>query len=202
MKKSLKEQTQEYYQKHELSQAQLSQLSNLLSEDTQESTKPSYSSWKFGSLAAAIVLFASSIFYYPQYQQEQLMQSIAQEVAKNHLKMKPLDVRTSELSAIQSRLDKLDFSPLASNHFAFSQQNLLGARYCSIQSITAAQLRFRSTDTGFKTLYQVPYDAKKFGDIPDTDKGEQPLQRYEKGLQVNIWKEKGLLMVSTQPAQQ
>lgn len=52
-----------------------------------------------------------------------------------------------------------------------------------------------------KTLYQVPYDANVFSDLPKLEAGEPPLVLYERGLEDTIWVEKGLLIVANRPPQ-
>ncbi|MFT4799487.1 MAG: hypothetical protein ACI9B8_002041 [Sulfitobacter sp.] len=67
-------------------------------------------------------------------------QLIAAEVAKNHINMKPLEVQTGKLNELKDYFTELDFSPVQSSHFSAGQ--LIGARYCSVQGVTAAQLRY------------------------------------------------------------
>ena len=130
---------------------------------------------------------------------------IAQEAAKNHLTLKPLEVQTQSMDGIRGYFTQLDFSPVQSSvlnqRFLLSDQHLLGGRYCSIKGVTAAQLRYNDVLVNKKpgnqlvTLYQVPYDPEIYGDIP-SDK-DAPTVVNVKGLSVSLWVEKGLLMVLT-----
>ncbi len=163
------------------------------------------------AVAASVALFAviGGTFMIQQYQkplrhvsqlseQAGVVEAISQEVAKNHIKMKPLEVRSSKLSEVQRYFTMLDFSPIESTlRFADQAHALLGARYCSIRGVTAAQLRYQA-GSGLSTLYEVPYDAALFGDLPNIDRGDEPIQSYSKGVSVKIWVEKGLLLVSAQ----
>ncbi len=123
--------------------------------------------------------------------------AIATEVANNHLKLKPLDVTARSMAEIQQFFTLLDFAPINSavlqRRFAINEQQLLGGRYCSIQGITAAQLRYRLGDQPLHTLYAVGYDADKHGDIANTDLGQAPEHIPTHGLTVHLWREKNLL---------
>lgn len=129
-------------------------------------------------------------------QQALMVAAIAEEVAKNHIKMKPLEVKSSALVDLQRYFDLLDFSPIRSG-IAFTDKLLLGGRYCSIQGVTAAQLRYQ-TDESKSTLYEVVYDGAVFGKLPNIDHGEVPIEHYSRGVAVKIWVEKGLLLVLAQ----
>jgi len=129
--------------------------------------------------------------------QPDLSQAIASEVVKNHLKQNPLDIRTDNMLGIREYFTKLDFAPQRSSLLASisPDSSMLGGRYCSIQGVTAAQLRYQRQD-GVSTLYEVGYDPEQFGKIPSIDRGEKPLSLMLKGLSVSLWVEKDLLMVS------
>lgn len=126
-------------------------------------------------------------------------EQIAHEVVKNHLYMKPLDINGSDIKEVSAYFTMLDFLPLKSSEYNRTNPLLLGGRYCSIKGVTAAQLRYKNTEGLLETLYQVPYDTHVFSDLPKLDEGEQPIVLYERGLEVTIWVEKGLLMVATRP---
>jgi hypothetical protein len=126
-------------------------------------------------------------------------QDIAVEVAKNHIKMKPLEIETSAMSDIERYFTQLDFYPIRSRQFNASAFQMLGGRYCSIQGITAAQLRYHDPQGRYVTLYETYYDSARFPPLPDVDKGGTPLKLYESGLEIMLWVEKGLLLVSAAP---
>jgi hypothetical protein len=127
------------------------------------------------------------------------VQEIAAEVVENHLKLKPLDVQASSIGEIQGFFKQLDFSPVSSSllesRYALAEPSILGGRYCSIKGVTAAQLRYRQSDDGLSTLYEVAYDQATFGSMPSADLGEAPRELHVRGLKVSMWVEKGLLLV-------
>lgn len=125
-------------------------------------------------------------------------EKIGSEVAKNHIKLKPLEVATSQLSELRQYFTELDFSPIASQHVNFSEQTLVGGRYCSIQGITAAQIRLKDKNSGqLQSLYQTIYDRKKFSGIPLLSDKQKPVTVHANGVTVDIWVEKDLLFALT-----
>ncbi|WP_076414002.1 hypothetical protein [Shewanella sp. UCD-KL12] len=147
------------------------------------------------ALAASLVLvFMLSVNYLSPV--PDLSLQIAEEVAMNHIKMKPLELRTDKIKPLRDYFTELDFSVVGSSIISQQNINMLGGRYCSIQGVSAAQIRYE-TDTGQRvTLYEVGYDVQRYGDIPQLELGEAPLSLDVKGINVSIWVEKGLLMAA------
>lgn len=228
---SLKTATQDYFDDVSLTTDELSQLKQTLLSDAfthgdelnkknaDEHTdtlnnahkqKHKRSHW-YGYGVAASLLVAMLLVWQqlnPIAGKSDISYLIAKEVAKNHMKLKPLEVASPNFSKVSGYFGKghLDFKPVPSVFLAKNNVNkLLGARYCSIQSVTAAQIRYKNADGKFVTFYEVGYDADKFGDIPTfTALNSEPINsqktvpkvHYVNGMKVHIWVEKGLLMAS------
>lgn len=142
--------------------------------------------------ASLVLVFMLSVNFYPG--SRGISWKIADEVAMNHIKMKPMELKSDRLAPLRDYFTQLDFSVVRSELLAKQNYTMLGGRYCSIQGVSAAQLRYR-TDNGRKvTLYEVAYDPKLYGDIPKIEQGEAPLSIDVKGVSVSLWVEKGLLM--------
>jgi hypothetical protein len=123
-----------------------------------------------------------------------MTERIALEVAHNHIKLKPLDVETDSMDGIRHYFTELEFVPAESTLLANADLKLLGGRYCSIQSVPAAQLRITSPDGDhLQTLYQTEYRKDVFGTLPVLENGDAPVTVNVKGITVRIWVEKGLL---------
>ncbi|GIU25584.1 hypothetical protein [Shewanella sp. MBTL60-007] len=158
------------------------------------------------ALAASVVLLLLSVQWYPEisWQGEvrgsrggavsDMHAKIANEVAKNHIKMKPLEVQTAQLSQLRAYFTELDFTLVSSSRIDDAKQ-MIGGRYCSIQGLTAAQIRFVDPLQSV-TLYQVQYDKRLYGEIPIMESGETPIELVVRGVTVSIWVEKGLLMAT------
>lgn len=146
-------------------------------------------------LLAIIVSWQTNVFVSPS---SDIPLAIAKEVAKNHIKLKPLEVRSNNLSVIRDYFTELDFSPVQSRWYQGRATNLLGARYCSIAGVSAAQIRYQGDNAELQTLYQVGYNPDIYGDIPDIDNAEKPLIITIKGIRTEIWLEQGLLMATAE----
>ena len=200
MKLSLKDAFQAHYEAEQLNTDQMLELNRLLATAEPESSTSMSTPGRRTVLASVAMVILLMLFGGGVYQAldgvfYSMPERIAAEVAKNHLKMRPLELKTDAMSDVQHYFSALDFMPTESKLFAGANRQLLGGRYCSIQGITAAQLRYQNGDDGLVTLYETQYDPKTFKDLPDINRGEQPLLLYSRGLQVKIWVEKDVLMV-------
>lgn len=211
MKQPLRQTSQAFFAEQQLDENQLENLQQLQQTlDPQSKNKTPIKTAFFDARLsiAAGVFFIAALFALTLTQlqpatqsQDQLITAIANEVAKNHINMKPLDVKSHQFNDMQTFFKQLEFMPTASTYFQ-SQQGasnyvLIGGRYCSIQSITAAQLRYGDTQATHTTLYQTEYLPDVFGELPVIEQGQAPIVTYAKGLKVEIWVEKQLLMVSS-----
>ncbi|GMR05915.1 MAG: hypothetical protein BMS9Abin25_0492 [Gammaproteobacteria bacterium] len=200
MKKPLKQQLNQYFRQVELSGPQLTELESLINTQTEkESQRRGYYGRNLAAVGmffvAVVTLFMMSQF--PWDASKDMPRLIAEEVVKNHLKLKPLEVKAETINAIRGYFSKLEFMPVESNMVSGKGMQLIGGRYCSLQGITAAQLRMKQ-GRNLQTLYQTQYLPEVFGQLPQLEKGEAPLIVYAKGIKVKIWVEKGLLFALTQ----
>lgn len=215
MKKSLKHAIQDKLETITLDEKQLNQLAEMQSSQqsivktskAKNDNKPRF--WLGTALAALVISMSLFTYFSIQPSSSEMIQRIANEVAQNHLKMKPMEVKTANMSELQHYFTKLDFLPQPSqqlsqqlaqqlSHNSENEIQLAGGRYCSIQSSTAAQLRYKNKQGAYVTLFETPYDPKLFKQIPNLDKGEEPITTYSRGIKVKLWVERGLLMVSTE----
>jgi hypothetical protein len=153
------------------------------------------------SAAAAIAALLAVIVLLPTEPVDHvpMTERIAKEVARNHVKLKPLDVETDNMDGIRRYFTDLEFVPVKSQLLASSNLELLGGRYCSIQSVPAAQLRISAPHKrSLQTLYQSEYHKDVFGPLPVLENGDVPVAVNVKGITVRIWVEKGLLFALTE----
>ena len=160
--------------------------------------------WAMAALPLAALLLGLWWWQLPPWQTSEAarLARIADEVAGQHLHRKPLEVESADLDQVRRYLSQLDFRPVASDAPALADLSLQGGRYCSIQGLPAAQLRFRPDTNagavgrardGVQTLYQARYDRERLGPVPDRDRGEAPVQVRARGLGVVLWVERGVL---------
>jgi len=153
---------------------------------------------RFATMVASVLVMVMLTAFLWQDNDRTQLQNIAFEVAGNHIKQRPMELHAQSMDQVKIFFKELDFSPTNSDHllsqFALAESNLVGARYCSIKGVTAAQLRYQESENSHSTLYEVGYDSDLYGYIPDISQGESPQTLMVKGVKVTIWLEKGLLM--------
>lgn len=205
MTKPLREGVENHLNQYQLNDDQMQRLMTMQKENSSPEEAPYTASWntrilQFSSLAAALVVAVLLAWpaIYSLKNTSEIPRSIAMEVAKNHIKLKPLEVTSPTLTPIRRYFTELDFSPVKSELYERRGNNLLGARYCSISGVSAAQLRYKDKRGQFQTLYEVGYDPKVYGPLPDINKGETPLIIIARGVKTTIWIEQDLLMVSAE----
>lgn len=203
MKSQFKDQVREHIEGRALSEHQRVQLQAKLAGGAPAANAARPAGPLLAVIAAAFALLSFAMLYGvdPRLEAPDIGYRIADEVAANHLRAKPLEVRTDSMAELRRYFDQLDFVPVETPATG-RPLRLLGGRYCSLQGETAAQLRLRDVDTGaVDTLYQTEYDPALFGALPKREQGEAPLVVYARGVPVTIWVEKGLVFALTrQPA--
>jgi len=195
-----KQQVQQSMQSPSLSAEQLAQLDQLQERHKQtnkpQPSLPQPSFIGFGVAATILILIIGSVTLFQP--SDNMPQLIANEVAGNHIKLKPLEISSSNMKDIRRYFTQLDFKPVKPVALTSFEQSLTGGRYCSIQGITAAQLRMQNPKTGnLQSLYQTVYNKKKFKELPDINKGQKALTVFTKGIAVDIWVENDLLFALT-----
>jgi len=200
MKTPLNDALRAHVDSQHLSKIQLQELLDLQQRHHPADRRKMHHGW-FVAVASSllIVVVVGLMQMNPVGFQQDLVAEIAAEVVDNHLHMKPLEIEGNELAGIRAYFDRLDFQPIESRYLADIGLDLLGGRYCSLQSVTAAQLRFKSLGSDkLHTLYQVGYDPAVFKTLPNLDEGDQPISVFNKGVKVTIWVEKGVLLALTE----
>lgn len=196
MKTSLHQAVQAHLHQHELSDEQL----RLLQQCQAQARPPARARPRLGlALAASLVLALMVALPLALRQPQDLVDEIAAEVVHNHLRLKPLEVRADNLEAVGDYFTQLDFRLAQTALLQGEGLQLLGGRYCSLQGITAAQLRLQDNETGtLQTLYQTRYDPAIFKQLPKLEEGAPPRSTYIDGIKVQVWVEKGLLFARTE----
>jgi len=200
MKTPLNEALRKHMESHQLSKVQLQELHDLQQPYQPVDGGMARRGWLVAAAASILIaLVAGLMQLYPAAIQQDLVAEIAAEVVDNHLHMKPLEIEGTEIASVRAYFNRLDFKPVESRYLADTGLDLLGGRYCSLQGVTAAQLRFRNQVSDQQhTLYQVGYDPVIFKSLPNLDEGDQPISVFSKGVKVTIWLEKGLLFALTE----
>ena len=142
--------------------------------------------WTFRAAAAAVVLLASVLFALNRRAPADLTQLVMAEIAQNHSKRLAPEVASDRYEEVQTKLSRLGFSAQPAAGFLLRDFQLLGGRYCSVQSELAAQLKLRENTSGEScTLYVVPLTPALRPVKQDT--------RVVNGVRVQVWAEQGRL---------
>lgn len=197
MKQNLKSASRDYFTQETLRDSELEKLEAIIHQADARSAKNKTTTPT--AIAASILILITvslSHLFLSNTDNKEISVAIAEEVAKNHIKRKPLEITSNKFSDVSAYFTELEFSPAPSQLFASNNYIMQGGRYCSIKSVSAAQLRYTNQQGEAVTLYEVGYDKSKFGELPHIEYNEQPIVHYVKGLEVKIWVERGLLMAS------
>ncbi|MEN8207016.1 MAG: hypothetical protein ABFS24_13545 [Pseudomonadota bacterium] len=205
MNRPLKQAVRDHFEQRALSKDRLERLELLLrvNELRPAGRRPITRPLITWSVAAAIAALLAVTLLFPPGSMDNvpMTERIALEVARNHIKLKPLDVETDSMDGIRRYFTDLEFVPVESTLLASADLELLGGRYCSIQSVPAAQLRITVPySKRLQTLYQTEYQKDIFGPLPVVENGNAPVTVNVKGITVLIWVEKGLLFALTNEA--
>ena len=197
MNRPLKQSVREHLESNTLTDKQLQQLESLSRQAAPEVVHR-FSIYPL-AFAGAVAAFLLAFLLAPMIvEQGDVRERIAMEVASNHIKLKPLEIETSSIEGIRDYFKKLDFLPVNSRLVSEAGLELIGGRYCSLQGITAAQLRVKKPGSDVvQTLYQTEYRKDIFENMPQLEEGEEPVDIYVKGIKIKIWVEKGLLFAIT-----
>ncbi len=189
-----KNSVQQHLSNKNLSTKQLKQLRELQAKYDKLIETPFVSWYRMATLASVLIFSIGLSFYFVSaaiFSPQTIEQLIAEEVATNHLKLKPLEASFNSMQGVKNYFKELGFSPVK---LILSGQTLLGGRYCSIQGVTALQLRLMNNKTNkVQSLYKTQYDRRIFRDFPVVAKGSKPITIYVKGMKVDMWVEKDIL---------
>ncbi|MGF1548575.1 MAG: hypothetical protein ACFCUG_14745 [Thiotrichales bacterium] len=193
MKMPLRQAVRQHLNSQHLSESHLERLQQLTPSRPPVSRRMAWSRAAFASVLLLAVSISLS-FLWQNHKVDNIAQRIAEEVALNHLKLKPLDIEADQISALAAYFTRLDFAVRDSSLITETGgMRLLGGRYCSVLAAPAAQLHLQRAEGEVLTLYEAAYDPQTFHNLPNLDQGEQPLVLYARGIRVAIWIEKGLL---------
>jgi hypothetical protein len=179
--KTLEQQVRDYYGSQSLPNERVQSITQL-----GRAVAPSNRlAWALGAAAAVAVLAAVALVL-TRPNRADLTQMVVAEIAKNHAKHLAPEVASDRYEEVQAKLSRLEFSARPAAEFLLRDFQLLGGRYCSVQSEFAAQLKLRENASGaICTLYVVPQTPALQQVKADT--------RVVNGVRVQVWSEDGRL---------
>ena len=143
--------------------------------------------WSY-AVGILLVIFAgaSLFFWQSSASQQRHLESVAAEIALNHAKQFDTEFEVPSLAALSAEMTLLDFAPVHPKKLQYETYELDGARYCTIDSAIAIQVRMRDAAQQDYTLYQ-------FRDSPLLPlDGEETI--IVEGIGVTLWREGEIVM--------
>ena len=116
---------------------------------------------------------------------------VASQAAAGHNEKQELEVRAEDFAQLRARMKSLDFAPVEPEMVREMSMRLVGARYTTLAGAMAAQIVYLDGHGTACTLFQVrPVDQ-----LATLSAGDYQVD----GLEVSVWREKGLIMVLARP---
>ncbi len=173
--KKIEQQIKGFYNSKSLSDEQL----ELIKSQTHKKNNRLISIRKIMKYAAVILFFIITTFIYVQNKNNQnfILQEFANEIAFNHQKQLPSEIKTNNILELKNKMSKLNFDLYLPQKITSNLQ-LKGGRYCSVDNRIAAQLKFENKQGEIVTCY-IFKKEEKF-DI------NQKIEK-NKNIEVDIW---------------
>lgn len=184
----------EYYQTQNLSAEKLQQMIDIAQLPQQQSVsqerniKQRWLIQRNLSVAASILLAVviSLQWLNPTPTQQQLVASIAQEIAINHQKQFDIEFAENSYASLNKLMGKLDFALISPEKLKTEGLQILGGRYCSLHGQIAAQIRLKNSEGVVFTLYQTRSDEKL--------KTLTEQSEHANGITIEMWQEDGVFL--------
>lgn len=185
----IEQRVRKFYKSQKLSPEKLSELKKLAEPKPQIAPKPTYMRQLYSYAAFAALFFAllaGGMFGVQRFYSNQHLNLVAAEIALNHAKKFNTEFSTPSIASLGSEMHLLDFSPVHPQRMQYSSYELIGARYCTIDSAIAVQIHLEDEGDGEYTLYEFR-DPSAFLD-------DQEKVFAIDDIQVTLWKEGEVVM--------
>lgn len=139
------------------------------------------------AIAAAILVFVGlASFLVNQQADSQKIETVAAEIALNHAKQFDSEFFPASIPSLAHSMALLDFAPVAPRRMQLETYSVDGARYCTIDSSIAVQVRLQDEAQHTYTLYEFRG--------PDSlqIEGEEVIAVGD--IEVTLWQEGGVTM--------
>ncbi len=144
--------------------------------------------------AVAVIALASMIWtaaHRVSLPARQVADSIARQAAAGHNEKQELEFRVGKTAELRGKMKSLDFSPVEPEMIISMKMRIVGARYATLGGKMAAQILYIDEHGVPCTLFEVrPLDQ-----LATVGSSEHQVD----GVRVNVWREKGLVMVLARP---
>ncbi len=152
---------------------------------------------RFLALAASVTAAGAvgywGLFGLTAFRNTSNLQTLADEIAYNHLYDKPLDVASASLGELREAFAGVGFLLQEVPFELPAGAELFGARHCSIASVPAVMLRYR-VGTDVVGVCQARFDPARHRGVPDMQVAAAPATAMARGLKVSLCHDRGVLM--------
>lgn len=190
----LEKHLRDYYESEHLPPSVLERLKQRITEE--QTVTPSRRRvlvrWLAIAATALIAVLVGLLVWRPWYPQQQIVGRIAEEAARHHNLRLAVEVKADDYTQLRARMNNLEFSPVEPDSLKQMRMRLLGARYSSLQGHPAVEMKLADQRGEICTLIQAR-------SVDQLSRVQGRSQHYVAGLFVDVWREKGLVMVLTRP---
>lgn len=107
------------------------------------------------AVAAALLLCIGLAYFFLERQaNSHTLESVAAEIALNHAKQFDSEFFPSSIPSLAHSMELLDFAPVYPRRMQLERYQINGARYCTIDSSIAVQIRMQNEMKHDYTLYE------------------------------------------------
>lgn len=182
----------EHYESEKLSAEALERLKRTIAD---QQGRAESGGWKRGwrmAFAAAMLIAISGSLLVVERTFSPLTRAAAKEAAREHNLRLEVEIVTADYAELRARMSNVGFSPVEPDSMKGAGMRLIGARYGSLRGQPAIQLKLADARGEICTLIQVRPSGALTGVV-----GRR--RHHVDGLVVDLWREKGLVMVLTRP---
>ncbi len=191
MSSSLDRHVKEYYESTQLPPEAIERLRQLVANSRTPRT-PVLTRWLAVAAVVALITLSIAIPLRRHAVANRLSERIAREAALIYSQHLGVEVAATDYRALRVRMKNLRFAPAESASLAPMRMRLIGGRYMSLAGRPAVQLELIDAKGEPCTLIQTTAEGVQIAD--------RQTQYQIDGLLVDVWKEKGLVMVLARPA--
>lgn len=185
-----------YYRDQRLDDATLERLTRMIREGEKQDAilAPNHSRLMIAAVAVLLAIATGALLLLTQSSPSpnQVALEISQQAAISHNQKLDVEFRADDYRDLRSSMNRLGFEPVNPVRFNGMNMRVLGARYGSIHGQPAVQISLLDPDGEICTLYQL----RPVGELAKLNAESRQVD----GLIVDLWQEKGLLMVLARPA--
>ncbi len=192
---SLEERIKQYYQNQILSLDALTDLKQNIEQTSSEQRQVllfqrfilGLSKMKLTAVAIVMIFCLSfGLFALHYYTYQQQLEAVATEIALNHAKGFDTEFVTDSIANLSKVMPLLDFAPVHPRRMQFDVYDVLGARYCTIDSSIAVQVHLKDDEHLSYTLYE-------FRPPPSLSIEREAVIQVD-DIQVTLWQEGEVVM--------